>query len=54
MVFETDERGSLKSHPTLIALAQRIEDGRSKPETMKRFFDKFGYKMETVINVVKR
>lgn len=38
----------------LIQVAQRIEDGRAKPETIKKFFSKFGYDVELNMEVTKK
>lgn len=40
-----DDEGNLKYHTDLINTAQRIEDNRCKPETVKAFFERFGYRV---------
>lgn len=45
--------GNLVPETTLITTAQRIEDGRCKPDTIKRFFETFGYKVEINEKVIK-
>jgi hypothetical protein len=37
-----------------ILTAQRIEDGRCKPETIKTFFSHFGYEVEVNMEVRKK
>lgn len=38
--------GKLIPVATLVVTAQRIQDGRAKPSTVKKFFEEFGYKVE--------
>lgn len=45
--------GELIPETTLIVTAQRIENGRCKPDTIKRFFETFGYEVE-INQVVKK
>lgn len=51
--YLSDGNGGIKPVSTLIGTAQRIEDGRCKPDTIKRFFEQFGYKVETSYLVTK-
>ena len=45
--------GELIPETTLIVTAQRIENGRCKPDTIKRFFETFGYEVEINERVIK-
>lgn len=49
----SDGNGGTKPESTLIGTAQRIEDGRCKPDTIRKFFEQFGYKVETTYSVIK-
>ena len=49
--FVTDEHGELRERENLVQTAQRIEDGRAKPETIRRFFAQFGYELEVNMEV---
>lgn len=51
--FVTDDKGEFIPHPRLIQTAQKIEDGRAKPATIKKFFDTFGYDLEVNMNLRK-
>lgn len=51
--FVTDDKGDLIPHPRLIQTAQKIEDGRAKPATIKKFFETFGYELVIDMNLDK-
>lgn len=46
--------GELIPEATLLITAQRIESGRCKPETIKKFFEQFGYEFKIIIEVNKK
>lgn len=46
--------GKLIPEATLVIVAQRIENGRCKPETIKRFFEQFGYEFKIHMEVIKK
>lgn len=51
--WEKGEDGDYNPNPRLIDTAQRIEDGRCKPETIRCFFAKFGMRVEVTMEVVE-
>lgn len=51
--YRVDESGEMIPKSTLIAMAQRIEDNRAKPETIQAFFKKFGYTVTIKMEVSK-
>jgi len=51
--WERDDKGDYNPSPLLIQTAQRIEDGRAKPDTVKSFFAKFGFVVDYKIKVKK-
>lgn len=51
--WEKDSNGEYNPNPRLIDTAQRIEDGRAKPTTIKSFFAKFGMAVEISMQVVE-
>lgn len=51
--WEKGGNGEYNSNPLLIQTAQRIEDGRAKPKTVKAFFAKFGFEVSYEIKVTE-
>lgn len=51
--YKLGDNGEMTPKSTLIAMAQRIEDNRAKPETIQAFFKEFGYKVTIKMEVSK-
>lgn len=52
--FVSDGKGGIRQATHLIQTAQRIEDGRAKPETVRKFLAQFGYELELNMEARKR
>lgn len=48
-----DGKGGVRASSSMMVMAQRIEDGRAKLQTIREFFQTFGYEVEMNMTVKK-